>query len=239
MSYKQIVSQILFLFLFCAFPACVDASNSVSSNITLPPLDDFPAATPEDVGPDSQKLNALSQMIAAGDHGDIQSLPIVRQGYLAFEAYYPGYNRHILHFTSSVTKSITSLLLGIAIDEGFFDGIGIDQGVLVKTILDLFPEYQAVIDEDPPKQDLFFRHLQTMSSGLDWDEMSYPFTDPRNDYYYDYHSDDSTKFVLEKSVIEDPGTAFHYNGGLSMLLSHIIYKNTGMHVDEFAEVLRK
>jgi hypothetical protein len=66
--------QILCLFLFCTFLACVDASNSVSPNITLPPVDDFPAATPEHVGLDSQKLNALSQMIAAGDYGDIQSL---------------------------------------------------------------------------------------------------------------------------------------------------------------------
>jgi CubicO group peptidase (beta-lactamase class C family) len=234
MSYKQIISQIICLCLFFTFFACVDASNSVSSNITLPSADDFPTATPDHVGLDGQKLNALSQMIAAGDYGDIQSLLIVRHGYMALENYYLGYNRHILHFTSSVTKSIISLLLGIAIDQGFFDGI--DQGVLDNTILELFPDYQTLIDEDPLKQDLLFRHLLNMSAGLDWDESTYPFTDPRNDYYQAYHSDDSTKYVLEKPVIEDPGTVFHDNGGLSMLLSHIIYKNTGMHVDEFAEV---
>jgi CubicO group peptidase (beta-lactamase class C family) len=235
MSYKQIISLILCACIFLTLIACVDTSTSVSSNITVSAAaDEFPAATPDQVGLDGQKLIALSKMIEAGDYGDIQSLLIVRDGYIAVENYYQGYNRHLLHFTASVTKSITSLLMGIAIGQGYLDGI--DQGVLDKTILELFPEYQTIIDEDPLKQNLLFRHLLTMSSGLEWDESTYSFTDPGNDYYQAYHSADSINYVLQKPVMDDPGTVFHYNGGLSLMLSHIIYKNTGMHVDEFADV---
>jgi CubicO group peptidase (beta-lactamase class C family) len=186
------------------------------------------------VGLDGQRLNALSEMIDAGDYEDIQSLLIVRDGHMAVENYYQGYNRHLLHFTASVTKSITSLLMGIAIDQGYLDGI--DQGVLNKTIPELFPEYQTIIDEDPLKQNLLFRHLLTMSSGLEWDENTHPFTDPGNDFYQAYHSADSISYVLQKPVMDDPGTIFHNNSGLSLILSHILYNNTGMHVDEFAEV---
>ena len=99
MSYKQIILQILCLCILCTTIACVDASNSISSNITVTLADDFPATTPDYVGLDSEKLNTLSQMIDVGDYGDIQSLLIVRDGYMAFENYYLGYSRHLLHIT--------------------------------------------------------------------------------------------------------------------------------------------
>ena len=65
MSYKQIISQILCLCIFSMLIACVDASNSVSPSITISAAatEDFPATTPDQVGLDGQKLNALSHMI--------------------------------------------------------------------------------------------------------------------------------------------------------------------------------
>jgi CubicO group peptidase (beta-lactamase class C family) len=44
-----------------------------------------------------------------------------------------------------------------------------------------------------------------------------------------------TKYILEKLVSQDPGSVFHDNGGLSILLSRIIFDNTDLHADEFAE----
>ena len=119
MSYKQFVSQILCLTIFSSFIACVDTSPSVSADISVSAAvaDDFPAATPDQVGLDDQKLTALSEMIEAGDYGDIHGLLIVRHDHMAVENYYQGYNRLLLHFTAAVTKSITSLLMGIAIDQ--------------------------------------------------------------------------------------------------------------------------
>ena len=156
MSNKQIISNLICLILITGTFACVDASNSVNANIkiNIPSTDDFPAVVPDEVGLNDQRLAILSQMIEAGSFGDIQSLLIVRYGNMAVENYYQGYNRHLLHFTGSVTKSVTSLLIGIAIDQGFLDGI--EQGVLDKTVLELFPEYQAIINADPMKQSLVF-----------------------------------------------------------------------------------
>lgn len=235
MTNKQIISNLICLLLITGTLACVDASNSVNANINIniPSTDDFPAVVPDEVGLNDHRLAILSQMIEAGSFGDIQSLLIVRYGNMAVENYYQGYNRHLLHFTASVTKSVTSLLIGIAIDQGFLDGI--EQGVLDKTVLELFREYQMVINADPMKQSLVFRHLLTMSSGLQWDETTHPIEDPRNDYYQAYHSEDSSKYILEKLVSQDPGSVFHDNGGLSMLLSRIIFDNTDLHADEFAE----
>ena len=233
MPNKQIISNLICLILITGTFACVDASNSVNADINLPSADEFPPVAPPEVGLNDHRLAILSQMIEAGNFGDIQSLLIVRYGNMAVENYYQGYNRHLLHFTGSVTKSVTSLLIGIAIDQGFLAGI--EQGVLDKTVLELFPEYQTIIYADPLKQILVFKHLLTMSSGLQWDESTYPFEDPRNDYYRAYHSEDSTEYILKKLVGEDPGSVFQDNGGLSMLLSRIILNNTDLHTDEFAE----
>ena len=78
MSNKQIISNLICLLLITGTLACVDASNSVNANVNLPSADEFPAVAPHAVGLNDHGLAVLSQMIEAGNVGDIQSLLIVR-----------------------------------------------------------------------------------------------------------------------------------------------------------------
>jgi CubicO group peptidase (beta-lactamase class C family) len=182
---------------------------------------------------DSERIADLMRSIPGGTLENIHSVLLVKNGKLFLEEYFDGYDRDTKHYLASVTKSIASVLIGIAMDRGFVDGVA--QGGLDKTVLDLFPEYETVINADPAKQELLFKHILSMSAGLEWDEHTHPYDDPRNDCYKASRSDDSVRFVLEKPVIATPGTKFLYNGGLSILLSGLIKKSTGMHAAEFAE----
>ncbi len=182
---------------------------------------------------DSERIADLIRDVLGGQLENIHGVLLVRNGKLILEEYFDGYDRDTKHYLASVAKSIASLLIGIAMDQGFIDGIA--QGGLDKTVLDLFPEYETVINSDPMKQDLCLKHILSMSAGLEWDEHTHPYDNPRNDCYKASRSDDSVRFVLQKPVISTPGTEFLYNGGLSILLSGLIKKRTGMHAAEFAE----
>jgi CubicO group peptidase (beta-lactamase class C family) len=76
-----------------------------------------------------------------------------------------------------------------------------------------------------------------MTAGLQWDEKSHPYSDPRNDWRQASQRDDPVQFVLERPVVHPPGTHFEYNGGLSILLAYLLERETGRHVDELAAEL--
>jgi len=184
-------------------------------------------------GVDSERIADLMRSIHNGELENIHSIVLVKNGKLVLEEYFDGYDRDAKHYVASVTKSIASVLIGIAMEQGFIDGIA--QGGLDKTVLDLFPEYEAVINADPAKQNIFFKHILSMSAGLEWDEHTHPYDDPRNDWYKAYHGQDSVRFVLQKPVVVAPGKEFVYSGGLSILLSGLIKNRSGMHTAEFAK----
>lgn len=88
---------------------------------------------------------------------DIHSFLLVRNGYLVTEAYFDPYGRDIKHPVHSVTKSVTSMLTGIALQEGYIESI--DQKVL-----DFFPAIAENVT-DKNVQNLTIKHLLTMSAG--------------------------------------------------------------------------
>ena len=128
----------------------------------------------------------------------------------------------------SAGKSITSILIGIAIDQQMIHGVE-------KKVYKLFPEYEGTRWVDN-KYDINISHLLTMTAGLDWDEVSTPaFTDSRNTLYQMGRSDNQIEFVLQREAIESPGERFNYNGGLSILLGGIIQNVSELSSDTFAE----
>lgn len=119
---------------------------------------------------------------------------------------------------NSVTKSVISILIGIAIDKGFLKGV-------TQPISDFFPDMKE------EKKGITIEHLLTMSPGLDWPEFStwggraMPMMNNK----------DWVKFILERKMIEKPGENMYYNSGASHLLSAILQMATGQKVTEFAE----
>jgi CubicO group peptidase (beta-lactamase class C family) len=98
----------------------------------------------------------------------------------------------------------------------------------------LLPEFAAAAEADPPKGRIHVEHLLTMSSGLDWDEMSFPNGDPRNTLTQMNASADWVGYVVARRAAEVPGSRFVYNSGGTILLGAILRAATGQDVVAFA-----
>jgi len=74
-----------------------------------------------------------------------------------------------------------------------------------------------------------------MTSGLDWDETTYPYGDPRNDITGMFQSYDPIRFVLSKSMHAPPGVQFHYNSGVTNVLAEIIRLRSNQNFLQYAD----
>ena len=176
-------------------------------------------------GMDTGIIEQVTSNIMSKQFRGIHSLLIVKNGALVHETYFENYQRSSLHTVYSITKSISSALIGIAIDQGLIHSVE-------DTVLSFFPQYSI---QDPNKKKIQHRHLLTLTSGFAWDEKSYPYSDPRNTETQMVATNDWMKFVLERPIQSDPGNEYVYNTGSVHLLSGIIKRASGMYADMFAE----
>ena len=203
--------------------------------------DGWSIATPEDVGFDPAALCQWSERRIATPRDNIHAILVVRQGTLVFEHYYRGdderggrplgqvtYDRTMLHDMRSVSKTVTSLLVGIALEQQKLASL--DQ-----PIFDFFPEYADL--RTPDKARITLRHLLTMSTGLDWDETRTPYTDPNNSAIRMSRSVDPYRYVLSEPVVTPPGAKYNYSSGSTELLGAIIHKATGQPIDALARTV--
>ena len=179
----------------------------------------WPISTPEEQGIDSEKLLAALNFIQ-DKKIPIHSLLIIRDGKLLLDAYMHPYTPDTRHQIYSVTKSVLSALVGIAIEQGYIKNI--DQPVV-----DFFPEWQ-IANLDETKQAMTLRHLLTMSSGLD-------FTNSVEDYEKMAASDNWGQHVLNLPMAAKPGAEFVYCDGCAHLVGFILTQATGMPLREFAD----
>ena len=186
------------------------------------PGEDWRTSTPEEQGMDSALILQMFQKIK-NENIDIHSVLLVRNGYLVTEAYVDPYRREMKHPVFSVTKSVTSMLTGIAIEEGYIKNV--DQKVL-----DFFPDIaQDVTDRYVP--DLTLEHLLTMSAGYNTRTIPYIEALQQKD-----ESFDTVEHILTyNSVLEKPGATFFYDSGAPHVLSAIIQQTTGMTTQEYAQ----
>lgn len=173
---------------------------------------------------DSVSLVAMFDYIDRNDLG-IHSVLVVRNGYLVLEAYFYPWHQNRRHDIYSCTKSFTSALVGIAVDEGH---LSLDQKVL-----DFFPG-REVVNDDARKRAMTVAHLLTMRSGLDWPESSVSYSSSDNILGQMFRSDDWVQFVLDRPMVAQPGAVFNYNSGASHLLAAIFEQATGESMWVFA-----
>jgi len=175
---------------------------------------------------DSEKIDEMMLDILSGNDRNIHSILLIKNGKLILEEYFYGYNRDKLHFLASVSKSITSVLIGISIDQNLAADVG-------TKAYELFSKYKSTkwIHQKYP---ITLQQMLTMAAGLDWDAMKYSRRDPRHTTHQMYDSGDPIEFVLERNLIEAPGEKFYYNSGLTILLGGIVKNTTGLYIDEFA-----
>ena len=178
-------------------------------------------------GIDADKINELMLQLLNGNIQNIHSVLIVKNGKLVLEEYFYGYARHKIHSLMSVSKSITSLLIGITIDQKKISDID-------KKIYKFFPSHKD-ISWDDLKNTIRLKHVLNMTAGLDWNYWVYSDTDPRSTSQAMIGSDDWIRFVLARKMVDIPGKRFVYSNGLTMLLGEILRNATGEYADKFAE----
>ena len=178
-------------------------------------------------GVDLERVNELIRNILNRGFENIHSVLLVKNGKLILEEYFYGYDRETKHQMRSATKSVTSILVGIAKDRKMIQSV--DQKVY-----EFFPEYES-IDWSAPKNTIALKHVLTMTAGLDWNEWTHPERDPRSSVYAMGRSDDWIEFVLKRELVHLPGEMFNYSSGLSLVLGAILKNKTDLYANEFAE----
>ena len=131
----------------------------------------------------------------------------------------------IKHDIRSASKSVVSLLFGIALDRKLIPGLD-------EPVFNYFPEYADL--RTPDKARITLRHLLTMSSGLAWDE-NLPYTDPNNSEAAMLRSGDRWRFALQPRLLVAPGSEWNYSGGCTELLGAVLRKASGKPIEAFAE----
>jgi CubicO group peptidase (beta-lactamase class C family) len=201
-----------------------------------PSADGWAVATPQASGFDASALCALLADVATGKE-NVHSVVVERRGRLVAELYRTGLDIPItsfyglwrpfasdiafgpttLHDARSVSKSVVSLLIGIALERG-------TQGKiknLTTPVLDFFPELARL--RTPERAAITLEHALTMTSGLQWDEAALP-----NDETRLFWKKSIAEFVLDRPLVDAPGQRFHYNSGGTALLADILVRATGM-----------
>jgi CubicO group peptidase (beta-lactamase class C family) len=216
------------------------------------PTESWSLSMPEAQGMDAGPLEALDHKIGQGEFGYVDSMLVIRHGYVVYDKAYPRdynaiaarydptpgmynyyhpdwhpyYQHGKLHTLQSATKTVTSAILGVATGRGEFPPVD-------TPIVRFFDESQAM-KFDARKQLITIEHLLTMCAGLEWDEASQPYTDERNNCAVMERSQDWVDYVINRPMALEPGTTFVYNSGATLLLSFLLKKTTGSYIDEYA-----
>jgi CubicO group peptidase (beta-lactamase class C family) len=195
------------------------------SGATYVPGTTWRTAVPAAVGLDAARLEQLTRDVTAGRYGAMHGVAVVRYGWLAVE-HYSGWSASEAHTMQSVTKSVTSLLYGIATGGGTVPG-----GRLDRPVVDLFARYAPIAESDSRKQALTVRHLLTMRTSMDFWEQPYPGS-PLD--VLNRSSGDWTRYILDRPMTGMPGTTWAYNSGAAILVCAAIRELTGESPDAFA-----
>jgi CubicO group peptidase (beta-lactamase class C family) len=200
--------------------------------------DGWPVASHnEDKLIDRGALCRMADRLANSSDANIHAVLVAHGGKLVFERYFRGsdeiYGRPVgkvtfdadtLNNVKSVSKSVASLAVGIAIDRGLTRSIN-------EPIFSFFPELSDL--RSPEKDRIQLLHVLTMSMGLGWVE-AIPSNEGNNDEGRMHMASDPCRYVLGLPVTAPAGQEFFYNTGALTLMSAIVRKATGRPLDEFA-----
>ncbi len=179
------------------------------------PTEEWKTKSPFSQGLIPENINSINDYIENynNEHlfSDVESIVIIKNGYIVKELYFNGWTEIDFHVCWSVTKSVTSALIGIAVDEGLIN--------LDDIVIDYFQDY-TIANLDERKEAMTIGNILVMSSGLNYlgdDLVFIPWVS----------SPDQVQYALDIPMATVPGTIFNYDTCASHLLSAIIERVTG------------
>jgi uncharacterized protein (TIGR03437 family) len=162
-------------------------------------------STPEDQGMNSAILQDGGDFVLS-QCPNRYSFLVVRNGYLVWEQYFHGMSRETNAHVMSISKSVLSMMIGQALDQGKIEGLD-------RKLVDYFPEYFSP-STDPRKREITLRNMLMMEAGFQWDEVTSGNAWTASKDWY--------KFVIDLPLAASPGEVFDYNTGLSHLLAGVL-----------------
>jgi len=166
-----------------------------------------------------QKLNDAFNTL--GNVGGIKSIIVSQNDSIVKEQFFNSSGPDIAHDVRSVTKSVTALLIGIAIDKGYIPSVEQEIGDYLTPLVGNIPT---------DKSEIKLNHLLTMSSGFEWNEWG-----NYNEYNNWWNSPDQITYLLNRNIVYQPGSYFNYNSAGSNLLSIILSQASGKLAEDFAK----
>jgi CubicO group peptidase (beta-lactamase class C family) len=210
--------------------ACNGATSA--QNVEQLPRDGttyWPAATewrraePAEVGLDSERLAALVQALRTNAISGLHSLVVVRHGYVAVEEYFNGSSATQVHTMQSVSKSVTSLVTGIAIGEGKLS--------TTSRVFDIMPAYDTLIRGDERKRAVTIGSLLQMRSGINFYEQPYAGSPLER---LNTSRSDWVAIALGEPMNAAPGERWQYNSGGVIVLGKAVQVATGVRFVQYA-----
>lgn len=231
---------------FCFFVALTlllqsstPSQPSPSSQYQVPPqlADGWKTASADSTGVDSAQLASLTRSIRSWPELGVHAVLIERNGKLIYEEYFDGFDERwgqpigrismkvdSRHDLRSVTKSVVSALVGIAVGEGTIPSL--DQPVIK-----WFPEYPEL--DTAERRRVTLAHVLSMTSGFEWNE-EVPYNDPRNDEIRMTRDKEPLRYALSRPFVHDPGAEFNYNGGLTQVVAAVLERATKTSLEDYA-----
>ncbi len=176
------------------------------------PTDDWLSSSMEDHNIDPSKMTIANQF--AENDGLARALLVIKDGYLVYENYYGDGEINQSSNLWSVTKSFSSALVGILMDEHSISSTN-------QLMVDLMPQY-------PEFDSISLQHVLTMTTGLSWSEGGQLW----NDWIF---SDDWVAAALARGQVTDPGEKFYYSSGNSHFLTSLVYYRTNINPGTLAK----
>lgn len=159
---------------------------------------------------DDRFQETIERRVAAGRYGQVDSLLIWHDGEMVTELYFNGYDADQLHPVYSITKSVTSLGIGLAVEQDRFPPLSTPIGKI-------FEEYHDETSAD--WETITIEQLLTMSDGFRWDEIEGDSFDQL------FHSEDWIGHLLAIPIDQPPGTQFNYNTGSTIAAGEILSRS--------------
>ena len=200
--------HLLLVLVISLFSASCQSEKSTPVDYLPAFRDDWPVSSPADQGLDPDLVAKFYRNAAELD--TLYSLLIVKDGQLIAEKYFNRGSIDTRADLASVTKSFTSALMGIALQECYLDGL--DQ-----KMMDFFPEYTDQLD-DPRKAEITLDQMLQMRSGYPWEEFTYPYLQEL------FSSPDWQPHLVDFPLTSDPGTEFGYSNLTAHLAGVVVAK---------------
>jgi CubicO group peptidase (beta-lactamase class C family) len=206
-----------------ACTSCI-GQGGLTDNLT-PPVPGLPRTDLNSVKMNQDTIAKLIQLINSNPQKDFRGLVVIKDNKLVVEEYFNTYWRETIHDIRSAGKSVTSLLLGIAIDKGLVKSTE-------QSIYDFFPSPKFIRPEKDGHQDIKIKHLLSMSSGLSADADDDNSPGGTGNWLT---KDNWVNFAISLPMIFTPGQKYVYNDVCPMLVGAIIEAASGKKLSDFAK----